>query len=209
MQNRHYYNTVCFILIKYKKSIFTLPFSWCFTICSKRNWCLTSDNCFNMKLWRWFCPEFMSRNWDVGWCSTVLFLVEGWKISTSELSGLQHYSKVLGPSANLVVTPDKQPKLATFVVLHICSSSLSSETRYKLYGSHKIQQMDWIGVNIGFHFDVAARGGAVCWQVFSSSRQAGIIARVKNSWYFRLVITSQTLTWTFFFPHWAACHNMI
>lgn len=39
-----------------------------------------------------------------------------------------HYSEVVNPSIDL--TPDKQPKFASSVVLCICSSLSPSETRY-------------------------------------------------------------------------------
>ncbi len=48
-----------------------------------------------------------------------------------QLGVFTRYSTVVSLSANLVATPDKQPKLAAFVLLCIFSSLLPSETRYK------------------------------------------------------------------------------
>ncbi len=53
---------------------------------------------------------------------------------TGKISGLgvlTNYSITVSLSANLVATPDKQPKLAPFVVLRICSCLSPSETSYK------------------------------------------------------------------------------
>lgn len=48
--------------------------------------------------------------------------------------------KAVSASAKLVFTQDKHPKLANYVVLHICSSYLPSEIQYKqrVYSSYKI-----------------------------------------------------------------------
>lgn len=53
---------------------------------------------------------------------------------------------------------DKQPKLVSFIVFHICSS----ETRYKeiVYSSYKMSQINYISGNVGFYFNETAECGA-------------------------------------------------
>ena len=60
-------------------------------------------------------------------------------------------------SANLLLSPDKQLKVATFFVSCISNVTLQSETRYK----QTVIWTDCISVKTGFYFDVAASCGTV------------------------------------------------
>lgn len=112
----------CINSITYRQYYFTLHFSWWFSFNIVRFhgfcfivWCQTTSSSWGWD--RWICPEFASSNSDFESRSTVLFLVGGWKVSTSELSGTQ--SKSPQYKEILCSLLSKSPNLTTVQIAYM------------------------------------------------------------------------------------------